>query len=550
MVSFSVLSRRCWSVWLLLLLGLPQGVLAEESDAFYGVLVNGAMDGEILPDDVLTLREALTFLNGDLLLTDLSGVERGQVQVFTTGDRHSIRFDLPMGQRDVQVAGLLPPLRRDKVIIDGFMVEQEDHGNTIPGISLSPMAGVQVPRGLTISADDVTIQGMAIHGFHQDAVDLVANSMSADIWVGQAQFLPHPVDRLTLPEDYAQAIPQNTVIRDNWLGLTLDGRPGESQSDFGVWLHQAMGFVIERNRIYDHGSDAIVTGAAATAGLIVENQIVHNGLTGLADGIRLEGNVAGTAIERNLICGNGGSGIYFYRTQGATTIANNHIQANGDRMAKAAVFLMGSDHLVQNNVIREQNGAGVAIAAYPESHRNQIVGNVFADLQGLSIDLISQNNVGIQEVQVADGHNPPRNTPNRRKETANGAINAPRFLSAQFYPINGVVYLDGIADPGADIMLYQVAEEGSDYGSLNKIVVQTTADEAGQFSFRFDEFTPGAVYTAIAHLPDFGTSEPAANASIQLLGQPSTGNPLLGSDVVPRVDCPVITPAAPREPAE
>jgi parallel beta-helix repeat protein len=414
------------------------------------------------------------------------------------------------------------------------------------------VVGALIPRGLTISADDVTIQGLSIYGFNQNPTDLVANTISADIWVGQAQFLPHPNDLITLPENYEQGIPQNTVIRDNWLGLKPDGTPGDYQSDFGVWLHQATGFVVEHNRIYDHGSNGIVTGAEATQGMIADNQIVRNGLTGLADGIRLEGNVAGTTIQRNLICENGGGGIYLYRTQGATTIADNQIQDNGDRVARAAIFLMGSDHLVQDNIIRDQNGAGVAIAAYPASHRNQIVGNVFAGLQGLSIDLIAQNNVGIQETQVADGVNPPRNSPNRRKETANGAINAPRFLSPQFYPINGVVYLDGIADPGAEIILYQVEEAGATHGTLNKIVTQTMADDKGNFSFSFNEFTPGTVYSAIAYLPDYGTSEPAANTTIQLLATPieslptesnleenlstSGASPLIETSV-PKVDC-------------
>ena len=106
---------------------------------------------------------------------------------------------------------------------------------------------------------------------------------------------------------------------------------------------------------------------------------------------------------------------------------------NGLDVSRAAIFLSGSDHLVRDNLITDQNGSGVAIAAYRESHRNEIVDNKFARLKGLSIDLITRHNVGRQELQVADGKNPPRDSLNRREDTANGAINAPEFLSDKFY---------------------------------------------------------------------------------------------------------------------
>jgi hypothetical protein len=97
-----------------------------------------------------------------------------------------------------------------------------------------------------------------------------------------------------------------------------------------------------------------------------------------------------------------------------------------------------------------------------------------------------------------------------------------------------------------------VEEAGATHGTLNKIVTQTMADDKGNFSFSFNEFTPGTVYSAIAYLPDYGTSEPAANTTIQLLATPieslptesnleenlstSGASPLIETSV-PKVDC-------------
>ncbi len=192
---------------------------------------------------------------------------------------------------------------------------------------------------------------------------------------------------------------------------------------------------------------------------------------------------------------------------------------------------MGNGHQVINNNITHQQGSGVVVAAYPKSDRNLIVGNIFSNLDGLSIDLITDNHVRIQDFQIDDQSNPLRNSENRRLDTGNQAINAPLFLSQKFYLIEGRVSLDGIAEPHAQITIYQVTEPGNNYGPLNKILKEIEADSAGKFAVTFNNLPSGTIISAIATLPEMGTSEPAKNIMISSLNEEST--PLYSKKIRP-----------------
>lgn len=509
----------------------------------YQVTVNSSLLDDIVPDEGLNLREAIAFLNGDILteypenydeLTEeeqaeihvLSDAEKAQVVLLAEDQKNVIQFELPPEQTDIELNSLLPAIRTHKVDIDGFSQAEFDPVTeefVRPIVSLSPAIASIVPRGLSIAADDVTVQGLSIHGFNPLFPDLVFNTITAGLWVGKVHLLPHPDDLVDLPEDYETlTAPKNTILDSNWLGITPEGEMSVLRSAFGIWLHDAADTTVTNNRILHHDASGLVTGTEATSTLIRNNEIIGNGLAGMPDGIRFGGNVTDTVVEENLICQNGGSGIFFYRTEGRTDVTNNRIVNNSQSVERAAIFLSGDDHIISNNLITDQQGSGVAIAGYSVSLRNEIVDNQFARLQGLSIDLITRENIGRQELQLADGKNPPRNSASRREDTANAAINSPEFLSDTFYDLNGKVYLDGTADPGSEVVLYQVQEPGLKSGTLNTKIATTTADDEGRYSFGFNEneFELGTVYSAIAYLPDFGTSEPAHNAMIQSLTDP------------------------------
>ncbi|WP_160148376.1 right-handed parallel beta-helix repeat-containing protein [[Leptolyngbya] sp. PCC 7376] len=519
---------------------LANDVDIETPQLYYQVTVNSSLLDEIVPDEGLNLREAIAFLNEDILwefpanydeLTEeekaeihvLSDSEKTQIETLVGEEGHVVQFDLPPEQTKIELTSLLPPIRTHRVEIDGFSQAQFDPetGEFVrPIISLSPAIESIVPRGLAIAADDVTVHGLSIYGFNPLFPDLVFNTISAGLWVGKVHLLPHPDDLVTLPDEYETTIPQNVTLTSNWLGIMPDGKISDLRSAFGIWLHDAANAAVTNNRIIGHDASGLVTGTEATNTTIIDNEIIGNGLAGMPDGIRFGGNVTDTIVDNNLICRNGGSGIYFYRTEGQTNVMNNRIVNNGLDVSRAAIFLSGNDHLISNNLITDQNGSGVAIAAYSESYRNEIVDNQFARLKGLSIDLITRQSVGRQELQVADGKNPSRDSLNRREDTANGAINSPEFLSEAFYPINGKVFFDGVADPSAEIVLYQVQEPNLKSGTLNTKITQTTADEEGRFSFEFNDFELGTVYSAIAYMPEYGTSEPARNTMIQSFQSP------------------------------
>jgi len=175
------------------------------------------------------------------------------------------------------------------------------------------------------------------------------------------------------------------------------------------------------------------------------------------------------------------------------------------------------------------------VAAYPESDRNRIEDNRFANLEGLSIDLVGRNNrlldqfsrlptnrvdlaatssTGVQDYQVGDGPNPLRNSDQRQRDMANRGINTPEFLSSEFFIFDNRVNVDGIADPGTRVVLYKVNAANSKRGPLNEPLAEGVTDESGRFAITLNQFQPGDRLSAIATHPKYGTSEPASNAVI------------------------------------
>ena len=78
-----------------------------------------------------------------------------------------------------------------------------------------------------------------------------------------------------------------------------------------------------------------------------------------------------------------------------------------------------------------------------------------------------------------DGPNPQRNSRNRRQATGNSAVNAPQFISPEFFVIDGKVVVRGQADANAQVDLYQSNGVADDYGPLSEPVETVTADRAG-----------------------------------------------------------------------
>ncbi|PSN14043.1 cell envelope biogenesis protein OmpA [filamentous cyanobacterium CCT1] len=490
----------------------------------YSLRVTSPEDGPVQPDEGLTLREAIELANGTLTPEQLSEAEQAFAQPLPTGQGSRIGFDLPTGQTTIALVDLLPEIVAPELVIDGTTQAGYDVSAGLdpkfppaPVVSLTVAEGSEVARGLTIAADGVTVRGLSLYGF-RTSDRATQTTPPADIFISA---LAPPVDSSPLSpalelfrlED-AEAAPRGVIVEQNWLGLPPNGEFPAVPSAFGVSVFNAVETTIRNNRIQNHDGSAIITGFRADGLQVSENAIIGNGLAGMPDAIRLEGAIASSAITDNLICANDGSGIYFFKTEGAAQISGNAIQYNGRRFERAAVYLMGNDHQLSDNFIGYQPGPGVAVTAYPLSLRNQIRGNRYAGLDGLSIDLNTQGNTGVQDFQKGDGPNPPRNSYHRRRETGNAAINSPEFDAYGFVTGAAEVTLTGTADPGTEVDLYRVAEEGFPYSPLSEPLGTVTASPEGTFSASL-ALPPGTRVSAIASDPEWGTSEPAPVAAVQ-----------------------------------
>ncbi|MBE9216709.1 OmpA family protein, partial [Plectonema cf. radiosum LEGE 06105] len=349
--------------------------------------------------------------------------------------------------------------------------------------------------------------------------------------------------------NYSSEAAKNTVIKDNWLGITSGEEFPNKTSAFGVSVFNATNTTINRNRIANHEGSAIITGKFAENTQITENIIVGNGIAGMPDAIRLEGNINNSQVSSNLICANDGSGVYLFKPEGSVQIQSNNIKYNGKRLRRAGVYLMGKNHQVINNQITNQTGSGVVVTAYPDSEKNIIRNNSFANIEGLSIDLNTRHNAGVRDFQRGDGPNPPRNSGNRRLDTANRAINAPEFLSSEFIVINGKVNIDGKADPGSEIDIYRVVDNNKQqidlypaYSALGEVIAKVKTDDKGRFQTTFTNLQPGEMISAIATDPKYGTSEAAGNAIIKSVSNSEIQNPQIQNFENPTCTTRPVTP--------
>jgi outer membrane protein OmpA-like peptidoglycan-associated protein len=504
----------------LLLLGNSPEVKAVAPPNYLDITINSDRD-EIRADRELTLREALSLLNGQLQLEQLSALERQQVK--TTSRQHHLKFQLPKGRQRILLNAELPPIDVPNVLIEGGsglrQSRMQDLVLETPGVEITPANGQQIRRGLSLMADNITVSGLSLYGFRVGNNGVTQNIPAADIFISNSNY----------PLLDGRPGPRNILIENNFLGIRADRSIPDNSSDFGVYVFNSQGTTIRRNGIAYHSASGIISQVSANNLLIENNGIFANGTQGMPDAIRLEGQLLNNQIRSNLICGNDGSGIFIFKPDsGSVQIVKNRLQSNGRRLRRSAIHLMGNDNWVTGNDISFQTGAGVSVSSFAQpqagdtpSSRNRITNNHFGNLEGLSVDLVTYRNDGVEDFQDGDGINPQRNSNLRRLDTANGAIDAPHFLANEFYLLNGLVNLDGQADVGAKVEIYQVYSDGSDQhnGPLSKLLQTVTVDNQGRFRATLNGLKPGTILSAIATDDRYGTSEPASNVAINLPGQ-------------------------------
>ncbi|AFY35579.1 OmpA family protein [Calothrix sp. PCC 7507] len=502
------------------------------------VVVNSNQDA-VQPDDQLTLREAIQLVNGTLSVAQLSSAEKALVQPLTDISSR-IEFNLPANATTIFLQKELPALASPGLVIDGSTQPgyKESESATaeiaipVPVVTITAAPNQEVIRGLTVVSDRTTIRGLNLYGFNAEPIKQQLGNLLVYDGVPKPTTLTTPPGDIVIahsmpPNNNQKDVPpKNVVIENNWLGLTIDEKMPAQTSAFGVYVFNAQGAKIRRNRIYYHDGSAIITSVKGENTLVQENIIVGNGIAGMPDALRVEGIVGNSQITGNLICANDGAGVYLFKPEGDVQIRDNRIIYNGRRLRRAAVYLTGSNHQVTGNQITHQTGPGVVVSAFQQSQRNTIQNNTFAALEGLSIDLNTQGNLDVSDWQRGDGPNPPRNSPNRRLETGNGAINAPEFTAREFVPSGNGVTLQGKADPGSEVTIYRLGDyqKGkqalyeSGYGALSQPLATAPVDAKGNFSFTVENLQVGDVVSAIATDPKYGTSEPAFGSIIGAKG--------------------------------
>jgi outer membrane protein OmpA-like peptidoglycan-associated protein len=512
-VKFSIAALLLWSY-------AAPTVRAELPQNYLRMVINSDRD-EIQPDQFLTLREAIEVINGQRTIEQLSPAERQQIA--KNAVKHQLEFQLPTGNQRIVLNSELPPITVANVAIDGgtsvsaSIIQNRKFPN--PKVEITPAAGVRIGRGLSLMADNISVRGLSLYGFRVGDNAVTQNIPAADIFIAASNY----------PQLDGRPAPQNILIENNFLGIRADRSIPDTTSDFGVYVFNSQGTTVRGNAIAHHSASGIISQVSANNLLVENNAIFGNGTQGMPDAIRLEGKLVNNQIRSNLICGNDGSGIFIFKPDsGSVQITDNSLQSNGRRLRRAAIHLMGNHHEVSGNDISFQTGSGISVSAFAQpqlgelpSGYNQISNNRFSQLEGLSIDLVTFRNDGVEDFQDGDGINSQRNSGNRRLDTGNGAINAPRFLAPEFYLLNNQVNLDGQAEPGAAIEIYQVLGDshGLQNGPLSKLLTRVNADNRGRFSATLPGVTAGTRLSAIASLPNYGTSEPAANVVVNLPGK-------------------------------
>ncbi|WP_017317030.1 right-handed parallel beta-helix repeat-containing protein [Mastigocladopsis repens] len=489
------------------------------------VVVNSNQDGAVQADDVVTLREAIAIVNGTLPVQQLSASEKTQVTPLNANNASRIEFNLPQKQTTIRLVDVLPPLATPGLVIDGSTQPGYDASKSAtPIVAITPATDKEVFRGFTVATDKITIRGLSIYGF-TSRHGATASTPPADIFIGFAPYENRMgASKMSTPR--ISQPPQNVVIENNWLGIPPNASMPSITSAFGVSVFNGVNTTIRRNRIANHDGSGIITAVRAENLQIIQNIIQRNGFAGMPDAIRLEGIISNAQVTANLIQDNAGSAVYLFKPEGLVKIHRNNINRNGRQLQRAAIYLMGNNHEVLNNKITEQSGPGIVVAAYPQSKGNRIQNNQFAKLQGLSIDLVAQQNVGVKDYQQGDGANPITDSYQRRRKTGNFGIDAPRFLSPEFFidQKKATVTFDGVATPGSVVQIYRVREDTDTQGPLNEVITTVNVDKTGRFSFTLGNLKAGERLSAIAIHPQYGTSEPAMNAVIRSIDGNSTAN--------------------------
>ncbi|HRJ52933.1 MAG TPA: SdrD B-like domain-containing protein [Candidatus Thiothrix moscowensis] len=395
-----------------------------------------------------SLRQAI--LNANLLANSMTqpgsnyGVNTAlnkEVLVFNipaSGDPQG-RADICSGTTcNITVNSKLPDITAP-LIIDGATQPGYTAGTPgMPRIRIAPTTGLDaIGISIAYTATDSTVRGLSITGFRTSNMNRAINVAAA-----------------------------RTVVESNYLGVKPDGTADANSQGIMLEYADTATTVIggstaaKRNIISGNLRWGIAYDTGATAGTIQNNFIGTNvaGTAALGNqfgGIDLEG-ANDTLVLDNVIAGNAGDGLQIGYTNGTIltsgyTIRGNRIGVgiNGEAIGNTGPGIMNyggsSNHQMggtaagQANIIANNIGGGIKLAANSAGVNNVISGNSFYANGNLGIDL-GNNGVTVNDANDADAG-------------ANNLLNFP--LIADLSIASGNLTVKGCAPSGATVELFE-----------------------------------------------------------------------------------------------
>ncbi len=403
----------------------------------------------------------------------------------------TITFDIPgSGVQTITPASPLPNIT-SSVVIDGL-----SQPGAAPGSLLIELNGSEAgpASGLTLTAANSTVEGLVINGFESSGVLITGSGATGNV-LQSNDIGTDPTGEFAMP-NLGDGVVITNGAADNVIGGSTPGAGNLISGNDGAGV--AIG------RLNAAGSDNQVLGnliGTDASGL----QALGNALEGVLVNAFSTGEVIGgtTALDRNVIGGNGLSGVRLDNAS-QTTIIGNYIGVGSDGSTPVA------------NLDGGGNAGGVSVL---DTATGNIIGEVGAgnliafNSQGVLIEGASAVGNSIQGNSISATAGPGIDL------SDNGNDDQPFPVITSFDGTTVTGYLNGSPGVSYDIELFASpvsgpAHQGATF--LSSTVV--TADSTGlvTFSVALEDFPQGAAVTATAtdlqtgDTSEFSNSAPAS----------------------------------------